>query len=391
MRTNFTPTLKRYASLLLALICLAQTKAQVPPIIYQSVIGGLSFPVDVANAGDGTNRIFIAHQGGLIKVYSQSYAFLGDFLTVSNVGTGGERGLLSIAFHPDYENNRFFYVYYTNTNGDIEIARYQTFLNNPILADPNSKQIVITIPHPGQSNHNGGKLNFGTEPGAILYFATGDGGSGDDPPNNAQNGNVLLGKMLRIAVNTSATPPFYSIPPDNPFVGNPSVLDEIYALGLRNPFRWSFDRLTHDIWIGDVGQDQVEEIDFRAVGTTAGVNFGWRCYEGTLPNVTGGCLPQSSYISPVYEYPNPNGGASPSSAVTGGMVYRGAEFPALAGYYLAADYYSGTVYRIKQDGPNFTTTPQLGLPANVAAFGEAEDGTLFALSQNGNLYKVITT
>ena len=390
MLNNFTSACRGHAILLVTLLSCFVLKAQVPPLIFQPVITGLTFPVDVANAGDGSNRIFIAHQGGLIKVYNQAYTFLGDFLTVTGISTGGERGLLSIAFHPNYESNRFFYVYYTNTNGDIEIARYQTLESNPNLADAGSKQIVITIPHPGQSNHNGGKLNFGSEPGAMLYFATGDGGAGDDPPNNAQNGNVLLGKMIRISVNTSTSPPFYSVPADNPFVGNPAVLDEIWALGLRNPFRWSFDRSTNDIWIGDVGQNQMEEIDFRAAGSTGGVNYGWSCFEGSLPH-SAGCNPPSSYVFPVSEYPNPNGAGNPPSAVTGGIVYRGTEFPALNGYYLAADYYSGTVFRVKQEGSTFTTTPQTGLPNSVSAFGEAEDGTAFALSQNGVLYKILTT
>ena len=389
MRKNFTPALKQTATIVVMLMCMLRSNSQAPTLAYQPVITGLNFPIDVVNAGDGTNRIFIAFQGGLIRVYDQSYALLGDFLTVSGLSTGGERGLLSIAFHPDYETNRFFYVYYTNANGDVEIARYQTFLNNPNLADPTSKVIVLTIPHPGQSNHNGGKLNFGSEPGAMLYFATGDGGGGDDIPNNAQNGSLLLGKMIRISVNTSLTAPFYSIPSDNPYVSDPNVRDEIWAIGLRNPFRWSFDRITHDIWIGDVGQDQVEEIDFRQAGSTGGINYGWRCYEGTLPNETAGCQPQSSYISPVFEYPNPNGGASPSSAVTGGIVYRGTEFPFLTGYYLSTDYYSGTVYKILRNGSSFVTTPQTGLPNSVASFGESENGSLYALSQNGVLYKVL--
>ena len=266
-----------------------------PPLTFTPVISsGLSSPVDLVNAGDGSNRVFVVQQGGTIRVYDQQFAYTGNFLTVAGISSGGERGLLSLAFSPSYSSNGFFYVYYTNANGDVEIARYHISAD-PNVADPASKVILITIPHPVNSNHNGGKLNFGND--GYLYFATGDGGSGGDPPNNAQNGNVLLGKMLRIAVNNSLTAPFYTIPADNPFVNDPNVKDEIWAMGLRNPFRWSFDRQTHDIWIGDVGQDAWEEIDYRAAGSTGGVNYGWRCYEGNAAYNTAGCGSSATYVS----------------------------------------------------------------------------------------------
>ena len=358
-----------------------------PPLIFTPVISsGLSSPVDLVNAGDGSNRVFVVQQGGTIRVYDQQFAFLGNFLTVSGISSGGERGLLSLAFSPSYSSNGFFYVYYTNTNGDVEIARYHISAD-PNIADPASKVILITIPHPVNSNHNGGKLNFGND--GYLYFATGDGGSGGDPPNNAQNGNVLLGKMLRIAVNNSLTAPFYTIPADNPFVNDPNVKDEIWAMGLRNPFRWSFDRQTHDMWIGDVGQDAWEEIDYRAAGSTGGVNYGWRCYEGNVAYNTTGCGSLTTYISPVYVYPNP---ASGSSAVTGGVVYRGSLYPALQGYYMAADVYSANVYLVKPTGSNgWTITSQSGLPGTLVCFGETENGEVYAVSlRGGAVYRVST-
>ena len=248
-----------------------------PILNYRRVITSLSAPLEIVSAPDSSNRLFIVQKVGSVKVYDKSYNFLGDFVTVSGVTINGERGLLSMAFHPDYKSNGLFFVYYTNTQGDIEISRYKVS-NNPNRADTSTRTIIITIPHRAAANHNGGKISFG--PDGYLYFATGDGGNGGDPPNNAQNGKVLLGKMLRIDVNNPSPQLNYSIPPDNPFVNDTLIADEIWALGLRNPFRWSFDRLTHDMWIADVGQGVREEINFRKAGETKGINYGWRCYEG---------------------------------------------------------------------------------------------------------------
>src|SRR5690606_14639701 len=231
-------------------------------------------------------------------------------------------------------------------SGNIALRRYETVLGNPDLADVTSDQLILTIPHPTNSNHNGGKLNFGSD--GYLYFGTGDGGGGGDIPNNAQTGNVLLGKMLRIDIDNPSVPyGLYSVPSDNPYLLDAGIDDRIYALGLRNPFRWSFDRANGNIWIGDVGQGAREEINFRsATDAAAGTNYGWRCYEGTLPYNTTGCLPQSSYTSPVFDYPNAGSGA----AVTGGYVYRGSEYPNFYGYYIAADVYSGNLYLIWPNG-----------------------------------------
>ena len=310
---------------------------------------------------------------------------LGTFLTVTGISTGGEQGLLSMAFHPDYETNGFFWVYYTNTAGNLEVSRYRVSAGNANQADAASRQVVITISHPTFSNHNGAKLNFGSD--GFLYFATGDGGSGGDPANNAQNGGNLLGKMLRINVSTGTTAPFYTIPASNPFVANPAIADEIWALGLRNPFRWSFDRTNGDMWIGDVGQDAREEINYRAAASTGGINYGWRCYEGNLPFNTNGCQAQSNYVFPVYDYANPSPG---QASVTGGYVYRGTSYPAMQGFYFATDVYSGNLYRI--NASNFTTTIQTGLPNLVVGFGETENGDeLLAVSLNGTAYALRPT
>ncbi|MCX6315903.1 MAG: PQQ-dependent sugar dehydrogenase [Bacteroidetes bacterium] len=349
---------------------------------------GLSSPVDITNAGDGTNRLFIVQQTGQIRIYSGGSLLPTPFLNISTIiSTGGERGLLSLAFHPDYENNRYFFVYYTNLSGAITIARYQTQAGNPNQADAASGVVLLTIPKPF-SNHNGGDLNFGPE--GYLYFGTGDGGSGGDPNNYSQNGLSLLGKMIRMDVSNFSTPPYYFIPADNPYTSDPLVDDHIWALGLRNPWRWSFDRTTGDMWIADVGQGSWEEVNFRSAGTTGGVNYGWRCYEGNVAYNTAGCLPQSSYISPIFVYPHvfATGGFS----ITGGFVYRGAEYPSLQGYYICADYVSGNVWLINPNGSGgWVTRRQAGLPGNIAAFGEAEDGTLYAVSLSGSVYKVDVT
>lgn len=344
------------------------------------IVTGLSSPIQFVNAGDGSNRVFIVQQDATIRAYDAAFNFLAVFLTVSNVNVGGERGLLSMAFHPDYLNNGLFYVYYTNAAGDLEIARYHVS-SDPNVADPASKVIVITIPHPVNSNHNGGELHFGSD--GYLYASTGDGGGGGDVPNNAQNTSVLLGKILRLNVNTAAVAPFYTIPVGNPY-GN-----EIFALGLRNPFRWSFDRQTQNMWIGDVGQDSFEEINFRAAASTLGVNYGWHCYEGNTAYNTTGCGPIADYVFPVYTYPTQN----PSAAITGGIVYRGTGYPSLQGYNISADFYSGTFYLTVSNGSGgWNTSTQVLSPTGIADFGETEAGEAYVVSLTGNsIYRLATT
>ena len=352
------------------------------------ITSGLSSPVDITACNDGSNRLFIVEQGGRIRIHNGTTLLPTPFLDISTIITsGGERGLLSLAFHPQYKTNRYFFVYYTNLSGDITIGRYQTQAGNPDLADAASGVVLMNIPKPF-SNHNGGDLNFGPE--GYLYFGTGDGGSGGDPFNNSQNGLSLLGKMIRIDVNNFSTPPYYTIPPDNPYISDPNVDDHIWVLGLRNPWRWSFDRSTNDMWIADVGQSAWEEVNFRPAGSTGGINYGWRCYEGNAPYNTTGCLPQNNYISPIFVYPHNS--ATGGFSITGGFVYRGPEFPALQGYYICADYVSGNVWLINPNGSGgWITRMQSGLPGSISAFGESENGTLYAVSLGGGIYKVNVT
>ena len=366
------------------LITTLQIAAQ-PVVGFQLKTSGLSNPLDVVNAGDGSGRIFVVQQAGTIRVYSSTYTLLNaNFLTVSPINSGGEEGLLSLAFHPDYETNGFLFVYYTNNAGDLELARYQNDVPSDNSVSAATKQVVLTIDHDGQSNHNGGKLWFGTD--GFLYFATGDGGGAGDPDNSAQTGNNLLGKMLRINVGTGVTAS-YSIPASNPFLtatGDPAntIMDEIYSLGLRNPFRWSFDG-AGNMWIGDVGQGAWEEIS--RVTSGSGVNFGWRCYEGNHNyNNPPGCIVIGTHTPPIYEYPNP--GAF-SAAVTGGMVYEGDDYPTLQGWYYAADFYSGDIHMINTT--TFASSIQEDVLTQITAFGETEDGELLVVTLGDELLQLL--
>lgn len=371
-------------------------------VIAQPVVGfsplanipGLTKTVDIVNAKDGSNRLFFVQQNGIIRVYDGTALLPENFLNISSIITfddGGERGLLTLAFHPAYATNRYFFVYYNNVAGNVVLAQYRTLASNPNVADPASGKVLLTITKP-YTNHNGCKLNFGTD--GNLYFGTGDGGSGGDPQNYAQNTASLLGKMIRINVDnfTDDTVPYYDIPAGNPFTGVAGYAPEIYALGLRNPWRWSFDRQNNDMWIADVGQGAWEEVNYLPLTQTSGVNYGWRCYEGLHDyNLsTCGTTPAIGKISPIFEYPhnNANGGYS----ITGGYVYRGTEFPALQGYYICCDYVTTNGWLVQPDGNGAATAlQQTNFPAHITCFGEAENGTLYAGSLDGPVYKVMLT
>ncbi|MDG4945363.1 PQQ-dependent sugar dehydrogenase [Weeksellaceae bacterium KMM 9713] len=331
---------------------------------------GLSFPVNITHAGD--ERLFICEQAGKIKIYNADGQMESQvFLDISSLTQAqGERGLLGLAFSPNYNENGQFYVNYTNLQGNTTIARY-TVSDNPNIANPTG-EVILTIDQP-YSNHNGGNMHFG--PDGYLYIATGDGGSGGDPQNNAQNKNSLLGKILRIDVNAA----IYTIPEDNPFVGDEG-LDEIWAYGVRNPWKFSFDSTTNEIWIADVGQYEIEEIN-RQASDASGLNYGWRCYEGNNVYNLSQCASADSMIFPVATYSHSNGRCS----ITGGHVYRGEDYPALQGKYFFADYCSQEIGVINQDNTLEWLTGTAS--ANFTAFGEDANKELYAVG-SGKLYRI---
>jgi glucose/arabinose dehydrogenase len=363
----------------------AKPEGEWPSVSLQEIISaGLVKPVHITHAGDGSWRLFIVEQDGRIRIYQNGALLATPFLNIGDRvrSTGDEEGLLSVAFPPDYATKRYFYVYYVNNPGDLVIARFHVPAATPNQANPHSEQILLTIPHPGFSNHNGGQLAFGQD--GYLYIGTGDGGGGGDPNNNGQNPATLLGKMLRLDVESPAGSATYLVPSTNPFVGNPAVQDEIWALGLRNPWRFSFDRATGALYIADVGQNQLEEINVQAASSAGGENYGWRCYEGTLPYNTTGCGPQSQYTFPVYEY-----GRALGCSVTGGHVYRGAAHSALSGIYLYTDYCSGRIWGLRQGTNVWENHEFLAAGFGISSFGEDEAGEIYAANRsNGRIYRL---
>ncbi|MGE5277670.1 MAG: PQQ-dependent sugar dehydrogenase [Acidobacteriota bacterium] len=356
----------------------ARRRSSAPVVTLVPVTSGLGPITAITNAGDA--RLFVTLQNGRVRILTGGQALPVPFLDVSAlVSCCGERGLLSVAFHPSYAQNRFFFVDYTNTAGDTVIARYQTLASDPNRADAGSAVTLLTIAQPFP-NHNGGQLQFG--PDGFLYIGMGDGGSADDPMCNAQRGESLLGKLLRIDVDQNVnSPPFYGIPAENPFAEPGGVRDEIWAIGLRNPWRFSFDRLTGDLWIGDVGQNQREEIDFQPC-CHGGQNYGWKMTEGTRcgDGGTSGCpagVPACNapeLVAPTYEYTHAEG-----CSVTGGYVYRGSLVPALAGRYVYGDFCSG---RLWANGEQLDpVVPQL------TTFGEDIAGEVYLGTQDGKVLR----
>jgi glucose/arabinose dehydrogenase len=352
--------------------------AEAPPAIGLSQVAtGLESPVAVAHAGDQSGRLFIVLQAGQIVIYDGSAVLATPFLDIrSLVGSGGERGLLSVAFHPSYEVNGNFFVNYTDTAGDTVVARYRVSADENV-ADPASAEIILQLDQPF-ANHNGGQLQLG--PDDFLYIATGDGGSGGDPDNRAQNLQDLLGKILRIDID--GNPP-YEIPADNPFVDT-TARDEIWAFGLRNPWRFGFDRLTGDLFIADVGQNSIEEVNFQRANSTGGENYGWRLMEGSSCfDPPSGCN-DGSLVLPVLEYDHTEG-----CSVTGGYRYRGTAVPQISGVYVFGDYCSGTIWGGMFDGNQWKSIELASTPFSISAFGESEAGELYLLDYAaGVLYRI---
>jgi hypothetical protein len=335
--------------------------------------------------------VFLTLQRGQIVVFDGGRLLSLPFLDIQSlVGCCGERGLLGLAFHPRYSENGFFFVDYTNTAGDTVIARYRVS-SNPAVADPSSGVTLSTIPQPF-ANHNGGQLGFG--PDGYLYIGMGDGGSANDPFCNGQRDESLLGKILRIDVDANAgSSPFYGIPPDNPFAAPGGARDEIWAKGLRNPWRFSFDRSTGDLFIGDVGQGAREEIDFQAAGTPGGRNYGWKVMEGTRCGDGGasGCaagVPACNspvYVLPILEYSHSGGDCS----VTGGYVYRGRRFPRLVGTYLYGDYCTGKIWGATNAAGSWSERLFTTRASNLTTFGEDSEGEVYLATESGLFARIV--
>ena len=393
----------------------AQSSFTWPEISLANIAGGLNRPVHITHAGDGSERLFVVEQAGRIQIIEQGQIRNTPFLDISgrvrspDSGGGFEEGLLSVAFPPGYGAGKdYFYVYYTRLDGDNQVSRFY-LTNNPNVADPDSEQQIILFNHPEQQNHNGGLLLFG--PDGYLYIGTGDGGGAFDPFDNAQDPAALLGKILRIDVESSVSPPpvgdyhiyfplarqdsslsqqspNYAIPETNPFVGMPGYREEIWALGLRNPWRYSFDRLTEDLYIADVGQSGFEEVDFQPASSPGGENYGWDLMEGS------DCLISScqdlDVVLPVAEYTHALG-----RSITGGFVYRGTEFPDLEGIYFYGDFSSGRIWGLQNEinaGERvWESNELLDSPHQISTFGEDQSGELFLADYGaGGIYQVVS-
>lgn len=341
---------------------------------------GFSKPLDLQSPADGTNRIFVAEQGGTIQVFQNQISTSASetFLDIkSSLVSNGELGLLGLAFHPNYGENGLFYVFYTPSNDLAVISSFQVSGSNSNLADANSERILLRIPQPF-TNHNGGQLAFG--PDGFLYISSGDGGSGGDPQGNAQNLNNLLGKILRIDVDTIDNGLEYGIPSDNPFVNQGTARGEIYAYGLRNPWRMSFDTQTGYLWAGDVGQGNIEEIDI----VISGGNYGWKFFEGT-DCFSGDCNP-SGLTPPIFEYDHNEGDKS----ITGGYVYRGVSLNSMQGRYVYGDFLSGRIWALNADsGASLNNGLLIESGLNLSSFGTDANNELYVCSFDGKIYKFV--
>ena len=357
-----------------------------PPGPALQLLGTFSAPVFVTSPPGDTARLFVVEKVGRIRVLRHDTLLATPFFDIrGKINQGSDEGLLSLAFHPDYATNGRFYVYFTDTLGDNRIVRY-TVSADPNVADPASADTVLKLAHPTYANHNGGLLLFG--PDGMLYAGTGDGGGGGDPAGNGQNTQALLGKLLRLNVDGASG---YPIPADNPFASGASGAPEVWAYGLRNPWRFSFDRTTGDLYIADVGQGAWEEVNVAraADGRGPGANYGWNEMEG------GHCYPIGTTctpvgVLPVLEYAHADGACS----ITGGYVYRGTRVAALAGRYLYADYCAGFVKSFELSGGAATNlqtwTTQLAPGGNISSFGEDAEGDVYVMTLGGGVYRIVT-
>jgi len=345
------------------------------------VAAGFRRPLYVTHAGDGANRIFLVEQVGKIWILQDGRLLPKPFLDIEDIISPGaifnafsEQGLLGLAFHPDYRENGSFFIYYTDRQGGTVVARYHVDASNPNLADADSGQVLFQLMQP-YANHNGGHIEFG--PDGYLYIALGDGGAANDPLGAGQNRQLLLGSILRIDVDGGAP---YAIPADNPFVDNPAARDEIWAYGLRNVWRFSFDRMTGDMVMADVGQNQWEEINFQPAGSAGGENYGWNVWEGNHI-FAGGAAPD--HVPPIYEYSHALG-----CSVAGGVIYRGAAIADLRAVYLFGDWCSGRIWGLWRDSDlAWRAIELMNTDIPVSSFGEDEAGEVYLVDYDGALYR----
>ncbi|MBL8162188.1 MAG: PQQ-dependent sugar dehydrogenase [Anaerolineae bacterium] len=340
-----------------------------------TVAEGFTRPLYLTHAGDA--RLFVVEQDGLIKIIADGKVLAEPFLDVSALVSrdGSERGLLGLAFHPDYPSNGHFFINYTDLNGNTVVARYSVSADDPDLADPASAVVILNVAQP-YPNHNAGQLAFG--PDRYLYIGLGDGGSANDPQGNGQNPAALLGKMLRVDVNSE---PPYSIPADNPFLNDGQFASEIWAWGLRNPWRYSFDRQTGDLYIADVGQNQIEEVNFQSATSRGGENYGWNVFEGTQRLAEVSTL--SGAVMPVTQYDHTEG-----CSITGGYVYRGQNITSLVGEYLFGDFCAGTIWGLRRDAAGkWTRRTLMNSGRVISSFGEDYSGELYSIDYGGAILR----
>ncbi|MFG0327546.1 MAG: PQQ-dependent sugar dehydrogenase [Phycisphaerales bacterium JB037] len=394
-RSGFPVVRAAWAAALLASVG-AAASAQTT-LTTELVASGFSAPLYVTHAPGDDSRLFVVQQRGLIRIIDLDSGSINPtpFIDLSGIVSqaGNERGLLGLAFDPDYASNGYFYVNYTNNAGDTRIRRYQVS-SDPDIADALTATPVMAIAQT-DSNHNGGWIGFG--PDGYLYIASGDGGGSYDPNNAGQRLNTLLGKMLRIDIDGDDFPTDnqanYAVPDDNPFTDDPLALDEIWAYGLRNPWRPSFDRATGDLWIADVGQQQREEVNFQSASSPGGENYGWRLREGFIqtPNV-GGSRPADN-VDPIHDYTHAQG-----CSITGGYVYRGCAIPDLQGAYFFADFCSTTIWTLRYDAVAVSDltdrTAELDPPGSLAissitSFGEDAQGNLYIVDRGGEVFRIV--
>ena len=364
----------------IAIACSGATDNGPPPSMLQ-LVDNFASPVYLTSPPNDSARLFIVEQGGTIVIRRHDTTLTRPFLDVrGQIDAGGERGLLSVAFDPNYATSGRFFVYFTNKSGDIRVVRYNVS-SDPDSADEATADTTLKVAHPGQSNHNGGQLQFG--PDGMLWIGTGDGGGGGDPDGNGQDKHALLGKLLRLDVSGASG---YTIPADNPFKNDTSASEEIWSYGLRNPWRFSFDRQTGDLYIGDVGQNAWEEVDVApvAVQRGRGVNYGWNIMEGKH------CYPGDPCTNPGQlpwvDYQHVGGACS----ISGGYVYRGSAIPALVGHYLYADYCTGNVSSFAYPSATVVDrSAELRPGDGVSSFGQDARGELYILQLGGPVYKIV--